>query len=279
MEGLTLADWVADINNWSQAFGKELFRSAIILVLGLIVANIIFRVTKRMALKVEGRHALISNLGKTLYFLILAWALLTALNMLGLPLRLLMRFLVLGLLLGAALYMTLRPFFPTMPFKIGNTILAAGLFGKVEAVTFFHTRLKTFDGKTVFVPNSKIMGDIIINYHTTPNRRISLDITIRHHDDMERAMEIMADIMKSDERVKEKPVPKVYVLGLTGDGVRLGGRCWVPNKKYWRTRCDLFKLLKERIDAEPNISLAPSRHEVLMIPREQDSEALPREPA
>ncbi len=279
MKGLTLADWVTDINNWSQAFGQELFRSAFILVLGLILANVIFRITKRMALKVEDRHALISNLGKTLYFLILAWALLTALNMLGLPLRLLMRFLVLGLLVGAALYMTLRPFFPTMPFKMGNTILAAGLFGKVEAVTFFHTRLKTFDGRTVFVPNSKIMGDIIINYHTTPNRRISLDITIRHHDDMERAMEIMTEIMKDDERVKEKPVPKVYVLGLTGDGVRLGGRCWVPNKKYWRTRCDLFKLLKERIDAEPNISLAPSRHEVLMVPRSQEEAPLPQEPA
>ena len=279
MEEFNLDQWVADLSAWGNAFGQDLFRSIIFLVAGLIVANLIFRATKRLALRTEHHQRLVTNLGRVLYFMVLAWAVLASLHLLGLPLRFLFRSLVVVLLVGAALYMTLRPFFPTMPFKIGNTILAAGLFGKVEAVSFFHTRLKTFDGRTVFVPNNKILNDIIINYHTTPNRRISLDITIRHHDDMDRATEIMQEIMQGDERVLEKPAPKVYVLGLEGDGVRLGGRCWVANKSYWRTRCDLFKLLKQRIDAEPGVSLAPARREVLLVPAAPGKDSTFEEPA
>jgi small conductance mechanosensitive channel len=36
--------------------------------------------------------------------------------------------------------------------------------GKVEAIRFLNTRLQTFDGKTFFVPNRKILDDIVINY-------------------------------------------------------------------------------------------------------------------
>jgi small conductance mechanosensitive channel len=53
---------------------------------------------------------------------------------------------------------------PTLPFKVGNTIKAADLMGKVEAIRFLNTRLQTFDGKTFFVPNRKILDDIVINY-------------------------------------------------------------------------------------------------------------------
>ncbi|KMY66902.1 hypothetical protein AAU61_13075 [Desulfocarbo indianensis] len=265
MEEYSLDMWVAGLNAWGEAFGRDLFQAILYLVAGVIAAHLVFKLFKRLALKNEERAKLITNLGRALYFLILIYAIVSSVHHLGFPLRFLFRSLLVIILVGVALYMTLRPFFPTMPFKIGNTILAAGLFGKVESVSFFHTRLKTFDGKTVFVPNSKILNDILINYHTTPNRRISLDITIRYQDDLDRAMQVMQEVMAGDDRILKKPAPKVYVLGLDGDGVRLGGRCWVVNKQYWKTRCDLFNNLKHRVDAEPRVSFAPSRREVYMI--------------
>jgi small conductance mechanosensitive channel len=67
-------------------------------------------------------------------------------------------------LAAIGLMVFLRPFLPTLPFKVGNTIKAADLMGKVEAIRFLNTRLQTFDGKTFFVPNRKILDDIVINY-------------------------------------------------------------------------------------------------------------------
>ncbi len=277
MEEYDLDHWVNSLNTWSAAFGKDLFNSVLFLVAGIFAANLIFKLSKRLAQKYEARARIIMLIGRGVYFLVLVWAIMASVHHLGLPLNFLYRALLITILVGAALYMTLRPFFPTMPFKIGNTILAAGLFGKVEAVSFFNTKLKTFDGRTVFVPNNKILNDILLNYHATPNRRISMDIAIRHQDDLDRAMQVMVEVMQGDARILKKPLPKVYVLGLDGDGVRLGGRCWVPNKKYWKTRCDLFFQLKHRIDDEPRVSFAPARRDIYMHQGSAKLDQMPEE--
>jgi small conductance mechanosensitive channel len=56
--------------------------------------------------------------------------------------------------------------------------------------------------------------------------------------------------MTEDARVKTKPGPMVYVLNLSSSSVELGGRCWVDNKDYWVTRCDLLEKTKLRFDSE-----------------------------
>jgi small conductance mechanosensitive channel len=137
-----------------------------------------------------------------------------------------------------------------MPFKVGNTVKAGDLLGKVEAMTFLNTRLKTFDGKTFFVPNRQILNDIVINYHFTQTRRIKIDVNIRYDQDLLKAKRVLEAIMTEDARVKPKPGPMVYVLNLASNCVELGGRCWVANKDYWVARCDLLEKTKLRFDNE-----------------------------
>jgi small conductance mechanosensitive channel len=153
-------------------------------------------------------------------------------------------------LVAAGLLIFLRPFLPTMPFKVGNVIKAADLLGKVEAITFLNTRLKTFDGKTFFVPNRKILDDIVINYHFTETRRVKIDVDIRYDQDLLKAKRVMEAVMTEDARVKTKPGPMVYVLNLTPNCISLGGRCWVSNKDFWVARCDLLEKTKLRFDNE-----------------------------
>ena len=248
--------------NWGQHFDPEVYWSLIYLTVGLIAVVLFRRLMKYLVQKTPQRRRLIKIVGYIFYLLFVVWILAEVATFLGLPRRMFIRILILALLTTAALYMLFRPLFPSLPFKIGHTVLAAGLFGKVEAIDLFHTRLRTFDGKTIFVPNTKILADNFINYHFTPNRRVNLDVVIHFHDDLARAKEIMVELMTDDERVLEKPLPNVYVTSLGEDGVHLSGRCWVPNVKYWRTLCDLLELVKLRFDEEPNVSIAFPRRAV-----------------
>jgi small conductance mechanosensitive channel len=129
----------------------------------------------------------------------------------------------------------------------------------VEATTFLNTRLRTFDGMTVFVPNSKILNDYVINYHFTPTRRIKIDVGIRYDQDILKAKQVLESIMIEDPRVKTKPRPVVYVLNLADSCVEIGGRCWVDNLKYWVTKCDLAEKVKLRFDQEDIIVAFPQR--------------------
>jgi len=160
------------------------------------------------------------------------------------------RFLSIVTLTALGIVIFLRPFFPTMPFKAGNTIKTCDLLGVVEGITFLNTRLRTFDGKTFFVPNRKIVNDIVINYHFSGTRRVMIDVNICYDQDLHKAKQVFESLMIEDPRVKEKPGPVVYVLELAESSVKLGGRCWVDNKDYWVTRCDLIEKTKHRFDCE-----------------------------
>ncbi len=144
----------------------------------------------------------------------------------------------------------LRPLLPTLPFKVGNYVKAGALLGKVEGITFLNTQMRTFDGKTFFVPNRQILNEIVINYHFTKTRRVKVDVMIRYDQDMIKAKQTLETIMIRDPRVKEKPSPVVYVMNLGDRGVHLGGRCWVANKDFWFTRCDLLEKTKLGFDIE-----------------------------
>ena len=133
---------------------------------------------------------------------------------------------------------------------MGNTVEAGGLLGKVEATTFLNTRLRTFDGKTLYIPNRRILDDIVVNYHFTPNRRVYLDVGIRYDQDLLKAKRVLEMLMIQDPRVLATPRPVVYVTELAGSSVDLSGRCWVKNLEYWKTRCDLIEKIKLRFDHE-----------------------------
>jgi small conductance mechanosensitive channel len=106
---------------------------------------------------------------------------------------------------GVAIF--LKPFIPTLPFKVGNTVKAGDLLGKVEAITFLNTRMRTFDGKTFFVPNRQILNDIVINYHFTQTRRVKIDVSIRYDQDLLKVKRVLEALMTEDPRVKPNRVP------------------------------------------------------------------------
>lgn len=160
------------------------------------------------------------------------------------------RFLTILTLLALGLLIFFRPFLPSMPFKVGNTIKTGDLLGIVEGITFINTRLRTFDGKTFFVPNRQILNDIVINYHFTKTRRVKIDVGIRYDQDLIKAKQVLEAVMVEDPRVKAKPGPAVYTLNLASSSIDIGGRCWVNNKDFWVARCDLIEKTKLRFDSE-----------------------------
>ena len=240
-------------------YGKEVVLALAILVLGLIVAQIVNKLIKRALRKLTSNESLVSIAGNIIYFIIVILVVAAALDQAGVN-PLIIRRILLGVsLVVAGLFIIFRPYIPTLPFKVGNTIMTGDLLGKVEATTFLNTRLRTFDGKTVYVPNSKILNDYLINYHFTPDRRFELDIGIGYDQDILKAKQILEAILIEDPRVLTKPRPIVYVVNLADSCVELSGRAWVQNIKCWKTKCDLLEKAKLRFDAEGIAIAFPQR--------------------
>jgi len=247
------------IGNVMTLYGQEVLLALAILVGGLIVVKQFVRLLRFALQRLRLKQPLIATVSNVVNIMLLVFVAVMVLHELGLENLLIRRIVIFVALAAVGLIILFRPYIPSLPFKVGNTIKTGNLFGKVEATTFLNTRLRTFEGLTVFVPNSKILNDYVINYHFTPTRRVKLDVGIRYDQDVLKAKQVMEAIMVEDPRVKTKPRPVVYVLNLADSCVQLGGRCWVENLKYWVTKCDLVEKVKLRFDQEGIIIAYPQR--------------------
>lgn len=145
----------------------------------------------------------------------------------------------LGLAIGMALQGSLANFAAGVlllifrPYKIGDLIEAQGQLGFVKELSVFITVLETFQNKTVIIPNGPLLGGNIINYSTKGNVRADIPFAIRYGSDIEKAKEIVLNILKSSDVVLQDPAPSVYVTELTNNAVQLTALPFTTVENYW----------------------------------------------
>ncbi len=237
--------------------GQNFVEALIILVIGLIALKMLTRLLRRILERFALKPQMVSTVSNIFYIILLFIVVAAALQQAGMATIVVRRILIVIGLAAVGLVAIFRPLLPTLPFKVGNTVKVGDLLGKIEATTILNTRMKTFDGKTVFIPNSKILNDYVINYHFTGTRRVKVDVGIRYDQDILKAKQVLETVMIEDPRVKVKPRPVVYVLNMANNCVQLGGRYWVDNVKYWTTKCELIEKTKLRFDKEGIIIAFP----------------------
>jgi small conductance mechanosensitive channel len=160
-----------------------------------------------------------------------------------------------GLAVGLALQGSLANFAAGVlilvfrPFGVGDFIAGGGESGTVKKIDLFTTQLATPDNVKVIVPNSIISGGVIKNYTFPETRRIDLVIGIGYSSDIQKAFDVLMDIIKKDERILPDPVPQVAVSELADSSVNFVVRPWVKGGDYWAVRFDLMRRIKENFDA------------------------------
>jgi len=83
--------------------------------------------------------------------------------------------------------------FFSRPFSVGDWISAANLEGTVEQIGWYHTRIRTFDRRPLFIPNSLFATHPIENPGRMHNRRIKASISLRY-EDLARIQVITTDV-------------------------------------------------------------------------------------
>ncbi len=239
--------------------GREVILSLALLVAGLLAAKIAVRLLRRILDRFMKKKAMVATICNTVFVLLAVIVVVITLEQAGMASIIIRRILVGAALVITAVMLLVRPLIPTLPFKVGNMVQLGGLVGKVEGITLVTTRLKSFDGKTYYIPNRKIVNDIVVNYHYTPDRQIRLPVTIRYSDDLLEGQEDPDGDPDGRSQNQGKAGTVVYVVNLGDNGVELSARCWVENLKYWAVRCALLEKIKLRFDQEGIVIPFPQR--------------------
>ena len=147
------------------------------------------------------------------------------------------------------------------PFKVGDMITAGGITGDVEEVGLFVTALRTVDNLRVYVGNSKILSDNIVNYTHNPYRRVDLKCQLAHTVDPREAMAKLKARLPQISNVVPSPAPDVEILEFNAAGTLLGVRPYCHNNNYWQVFFDANKAIQE-VGAS-NVWPVPAPHQVM----------------
>jgi len=120
----------------------------------------------------------------------------------------------------------------TRPFKVGDTIryVDADIAGKVEAVTFRHTVVRTFENKQLIIPNSVLSKSVVENY-TGGDESICLmlDFSAEYGSDYRRQIEIIREAAETVENISDV---RAHVEKLGDSAVILRLRAHIPALSY-----------------------------------------------
>ena len=258
-------------------YGLKIIGAILILILGRIAAGLGRKIVKRMLEKAKTEPSVVSFVGTLIYFLILTFAVLAALAKFGIQTASFVAILgAAGLAVGFALQGSLANFAAGVlilvlrPFRVGDFIMGAGEAGAVKQISLFTTELSTPDNIKVIVPNGQLFGSVIKNVTAYETRRIDLVMGIGYSSDIQKAYDVMMDLIKEDTRILPEPAPQIAVSELADSSVNFVVRPWVKKDDYWAVRFDLTRKIKEEFDKN-GIEIPFPQRVVHMIPEGSES--------
>jgi small conductance mechanosensitive channel len=238
-------------------FGVKILAAIAVYLLGRWVAKLIRKIVNKVMTNRDVDQTITKFVASLAYVVLLIFFIIAALGLLGIQTTSFIAIIgAAGLAIGLALQGSLANFAAGFlliifrPFKVGDYIEAGGVAGTVEVIQIFTTELATPDNKTIIVPNSKMTGDNIVNYSTKGTRRVDMVFGIGYEDDIDKARNIMTEILSGDERILQDPPMKIAVSELADSSVNFIARPWVNSADYWGVYWETMEKVKKQFDAQ-----------------------------
>jgi small conductance mechanosensitive channel len=238
-------------------WGIKVLAAFAIFIIGRWVSKGFRNVVKRLMAKRNIDSTIVGFVGNLTYVSLLAFFIIAALGQLGIQTTSFIAVLgAAGLAVGLALQGSLSNFAAGFlmiifrPIRVGDYVEAAGTAGTVEEISIFTTTLKTPDNKTVIIPNAGVTGGNIVNWTVKGTRRVDMVFGIGYDDDIDKAKNIMKDVLAKDDRILKDPATQIAVVELGDSSVNFVVRPWVNTGDYWGVYLDAMENIKKAFDAE-----------------------------
>lgn len=233
----------------------SLIMALLVLIIGIVIsrliAGIVKRTMKRSNIDGAARSFLVSLVRIMLYMVVI----IMALSVINVPMSSVITiFGAAGLAVSLALQNCLSNLCGgfiilfSKPFIAGDIIEIDGSVGTVDEISILYTKLRTFDGKAVSIPNGKVSDAKIINYTASPTRRIDLRFDIGYGDDYQQARTLILDIIGGNKKFLSDPEPIVHMTSHGESAISIDVKVHVQNEDYESMRYYLLEAVKEKFD-------------------------------
>ena len=139
------------------------------------------------------------------------------------------------------------------PFEIGDWVEIGEREGIVTDITIVTTRIQTFDGEYVMLPNDEVSGQPITNRTRKGRLRIEVEVGVDYDHDPGNAAEIAREAVRGLDEILQVPTPQVVGKRFGDSAIVLGVRVWIDNpsaRRLWRARTAVIGAVTDAFDRE-----------------------------
>ncbi len=233
----------------------QLIIAVIVLVIGTIMARILSRIIGKGMKKSNMDNAAQSFLVSVIRIVLYTVVGIMVLSVLNVPMSSIITILgAAGLAASLALQNCLTNLCGgfillfSKPFSAGDTVELDGTVGTVEAIGVLYTKISTFDGKTILIPNGNVTSARLINYTETPTRRVDLTFDISYNADYNLARSLILTAAMENPLILKNPEPVVRMAAHKESAIAIDVRVWVKNDDYSEVKYTLNEDVKRIFD-------------------------------
>lgn len=249
----TTMDIFGDMLKKVKLYIPDIIMAIIVFVIGYIIAKEVKNLLKKAMNKHNADITVAGFFAQVVYFItIIAFAIIS-LTIVGVPANSFITMIgALGLAIGLALQSNLSNFASGIiilifkPFKVGDYIeIKDGVSGTVCYITTMNTSLETTDSKKVYIPNSVLTNNYVINYSQNTNRNMILNIRITYDTNEDVAIKIIKKILQDNEYIIDKGSLVCEISDLSLQGVNIMVKSAVKNKDYFTAQYQILRQIKK----------------------------------
>jgi small conductance mechanosensitive channel len=259
-----------EIFTLTKDYGPKAVAAVIIFIVGLLIARRVGKILAATLAKREMEPPVRMLFVRIAKLCVMLLAILVAVQQLGVELWPLIAGLgVAGVGVGLAMQGVLSNLVAGLtiifikPFRVGEYIQINNVEGQVDVIELFSTTLVHPDLSRVVIPNRKIVGEILHNYGKI--RQASLSVAVAYDTDLNRALEIIGDILARNPRVLKNPAPGVGTATLADFSIVLAIKPWVALADFGPAQAEINKSVIEAF-REARIEIPLPQREIRLLP-------------
>lgn len=140
------------------------------------------------------------------------------------------------------------------PFHVNDTVRIEEVFGKVKAMEFRYTKITTFDGRNVYIPNADVLTKPVFNYTEDGFYRVDFIVGIAYENDIEKAKDIITACFDEEQDIIKDALHENFVAvdELAPSTVNLKIYFWLTTEDFRRstlqTKGRLIQKIKARLE-------------------------------
>lgn len=245
--------------NWVTEKAVNVLIALICLWIGMKLVKWVMKLVRRSFEKSRLDPTVSSFLGSIINILLYVLIFITVISIIGIQVTSFVTLLgTAGVTLGLALQGSLSNFaggvliLVLKPFVIGDYIRedTHGNEGTVVSIDIFYTRLRTYDGKVIVIPNGTLSNTSLTNLTKQEKRRIDLNIPVEYNVDLKQVKSLLTKILDQETMVLQEEPRNIVLDAFEDSSMTVLIHVWVKTEDYWQAKWSLMEQIKNVFDEE-----------------------------